>query len=52
MTISSPSLGALVNRVRHSEQLPRWEFGISALMANLARRGLLGRGVAGGRMES
>jgi fumarylacetoacetate (FAA) hydrolase family protein len=41
VTISSPLLGALVNRVRHSEQLPPWEFGISALMGNLARRGLL-----------
>lgn len=41
--ISSPRLGALVNRVRHSEELPPWEFGIGALIANLAQRELLGR---------
>lgn len=41
--IASPRLGALVNRVRHSETLPPWEFGIGALITNLARRGLLGR---------
>lgn len=41
--ISSPHLGALVNRVRHSEQLAPWKFGIGALMMNLAQRGLLGR---------
>lgn len=41
--ISSPHLGALVNRVRHSEELPAWEFGIAALMRNLAVRGLLGK---------
>ncbi len=39
--ISSPRLGTLINRVQHSEQLPPWEFGIGALMANLAARGLL-----------
>lgn len=39
--ISSPSLGGLVNRVRHSESLPGWDFGIAALMATLARRGML-----------
>lgn len=40
--ISSPRLGALVNRVRRSEQLPPWDFGIGALVANLAARGLIG----------
>lgn len=39
--ISSPSLGGLVNRVRHSESLPSWDFGIAALMSTLARRGML-----------
>ena len=39
--ISSPSLGGLVNRVRHSESLPGWDFGIAALMSTLARRGML-----------
>lgn len=41
--IASPRLGALVNRVQHSESLAPWEFGIGALIDNLARRGILGR---------
>lgn len=41
VTISSPTLGALVNRVVHSEDAPPWTFGIGALMTNLAARGLL-----------
>ena len=40
--ISSPRLGTLVNRVRRSEQLPPWKFGIGALMSSLAARGLIG----------
>jgi len=39
--ISTPALGALVNRVAHSDQAARWSFGIGALMRNLARRGLI-----------
>ncbi|TXK16426.1 fumarylacetoacetate hydrolase family protein [Homoserinibacter sp. GY 40078] len=39
--ISSPRLGSLVNWVRRSEDLPPWTFGVGALMANLAERGLL-----------
>ncbi|MDT0446980.1 fumarylacetoacetate hydrolase family protein [Streptomyces sp. DSM 41886] len=39
--ISAPHLGTLVNTVAHSEQAPPWTFGIRALMANLAGRGLL-----------
>ncbi|HSV61151.1 MAG TPA: fumarylacetoacetate hydrolase family protein [Variovorax sp.] len=39
--ISAPELGALVNRVVHSDQAARWDFGIGALMRNLAQRGLL-----------
>ncbi|WP_255947009.1 fumarylacetoacetate hydrolase family protein [Streptomyces odontomachi] len=39
--ISSPRLGALVNTVTTSEEAPPWEFGITALMRNLAARGLL-----------
>jgi fumarylacetoacetate (FAA) hydrolase family protein len=38
--ISSPALGALVNRVRESEQCEPWTFGARALMTNLASRGL------------
>ncbi len=40
--ISCDELGALVNEVRHSHDCPPWTFGVSALMTNLARRGLLG----------
>ncbi|MGR9453080.1 fumarylacetoacetate hydrolase family protein [Rhizobium leguminosarum] len=39
--ISSAGLGALVNSVRLSTECPPWTFGISALMSNLAKRGLL-----------
>lgn len=39
--IATPSLGALVNRVRLSTECAPWTFGPGALMHNLARRGLL-----------
>ncbi|HWM26881.1 MAG TPA: fumarylacetoacetate hydrolase family protein [Woeseiaceae bacterium] len=39
--ISTPGLGTLVNRVTHSKTAAPWTFGIGALMANLASRGLL-----------
>ena len=39
--ISSPTLGTLINRVAHSEACAPWEFGVGALMRNLARRELL-----------
>jgi fumarylacetoacetate (FAA) hydrolase family protein len=39
--VSSPALGALENKVTTSQQAPSWTLGISALMRNLARRGLL-----------
>ncbi|HZS84110.1 MAG TPA: fumarylacetoacetate hydrolase family protein [Stellaceae bacterium] len=42
VTIATPRLGALVNRVATSDALPPWRFGAGALMQNLARRGLLG----------
>jgi fumarylacetoacetate (FAA) hydrolase family protein len=41
VTISTPALGSLVNRVTTSKAAPPWTFGISALMRNLASRGLL-----------
>ena len=41
VTIATPSLGALVNRVTTSDKAPPWTFGASALMRNLAKRGLL-----------
>jgi len=41
VTVATPALGALVNRVNHSDRIPPWTFGASALMRGLARRGLL-----------
>jgi fumarylacetoacetate (FAA) hydrolase family protein len=41
VTIATPRLGRLVNRVTTSKQAPPWETGIAAFMANLAGRGLL-----------
>jgi len=42
VTIATPSLGRLVNRVRRSDECSPWTFGAGALMKNLAARGLLG----------
>lgn len=39
--ISSAKLGVLENKVTHCDCAPPWRFGISALMRNLAARGLL-----------
>jgi fumarylacetoacetate (FAA) hydrolase family protein len=41
VTIATPSLGALVNTVRLSTDIPPWTFGVRALYASLAKRGLL-----------
>jgi fumarylacetoacetate (FAA) hydrolase family protein len=41
VTVATPFLGALVNRVDHSDRCAPWVFGAGALMGNLARRGLL-----------
>ena len=41
VTIAAPGLGRLVNRMRPTDQCAPWTFGTSALMRNLARRGLL-----------
>jgi fumarylacetoacetate (FAA) hydrolase family protein len=41
VTISSDKLGSLVNRMRFSQDCAPWIFGTSALMRNLAKRGLL-----------
>lgn len=41
VTIAAPELGALVNRMQSSAACEPWSFGIGALMANLARRGVL-----------
>lgn len=44
VSISTPSLGTLVNGVQRSDAIPPWTFGVRALYANLAQRGLLGSG--------
>ncbi|MDP6270577.1 MAG: fumarylacetoacetate hydrolase family protein [Alphaproteobacteria bacterium] len=41
VTISAPEFGALINRVGLSDQIKPWTFGSTALMKNLAARGLL-----------
>jgi fumarylacetoacetate (FAA) hydrolase family protein len=41
--ISTPRIGALLNRVTTSKAAPPWTFGVRALMQNLASRGLLER---------
>ena len=40
VVIRSRHLGALVNRVCHTDQVTPWTFGVRALIANLAARGL------------
>lgn len=40
VTIATPKLGALVNRVSLSDKVRPWTFGIGSLMRNLAQRGL------------
>lgn len=41
VSIRSPKLGTLTNRVNHCDKVPPWTFGLTALMRNLAARGLL-----------
>jgi fumarylacetoacetate (FAA) hydrolase family protein len=41
VSISTPALGALINRVTTSDCAEPWTFGVTALMRNLAQRGLL-----------
>ena len=41
VTIASPKLGRLTNRMRSSEACEPWTFGLGALMKNLAQRKLL-----------
>jgi len=41
VTVSTPALGALVNRVNHTDRIAPWTFGTTALMTSLAQRGLL-----------
>jgi fumarylacetoacetate (FAA) hydrolase family protein len=41
VTVTTPSLGALSNRVNHTDKIAPWSFGAGALMKNLAGRRLL-----------
>jgi fumarylacetoacetate (FAA) hydrolase family protein len=41
VTVATRLLGTLVNRVETSDRVPPWTYGVSALMRDLARRGLL-----------
>ena len=44
VTVATPKLGALVNRVNTSDRIAPWTYGAGALMASLARRGVLSAG--------
>ena len=41
VSVTTPLLGTLVNQVTHSDKAMPWTYGMSALMRDLARRGLL-----------
>jgi len=41
VTIATPALGALANRVNYADAIAPWTFGAGALMRNLGARGLL-----------
>ena len=41
VTVATPQLGTLANRVNTSDRVPPWTYGSTALMRDLARRGLL-----------
>lgn len=41
VTVETPALGRLVNRVGLATEAPEWTFGTAALMRNLAGRGLI-----------
>jgi fumarylacetoacetate (FAA) hydrolase family protein len=41
VSVRSPKLGTLTNRVNHCDKIAPWAFGTSELMRNLASRGLL-----------
>ena len=41
VSVSTARLGLLVNRVNHCDQVAPWDYGVSALMRDLSRRGLL-----------
>ncbi len=42
VTVATPRLGTLANRVNTSDRVAPWTYGTRSLMRDLARRGLLG----------
>jgi len=41
VTVRSPTLGALSNRINYCDRIAAWTFGLSQLMRNLSARGLI-----------
>ena len=41
VSVATPGLGALINRVDHSDRIAPWTYGAGALMTNLANRRLI-----------
>jgi len=41
VTVKTPRLGSLVNRVNTSDRIAPWTYGSTALMTSLGRRGVL-----------
>src|SRR5262249_1311346 len=41
VTVPTPKLGFLINRVNFADRIPPWTFGLAALMTNLAKRRLI-----------
>lgn len=41
VSIATPKLGQLLNRVTTRDQAPAWTYGVGALMRDLGRRGLV-----------
>lgn len=41
VTITTPKLGALVNRVNYTDKVAPWTFGLTAFIKNLAKRNLI-----------
>ena len=43
VSIGSPRLGTLINRINHSDRIAPWTFGVTELVRNLAKRELIAR---------
>jgi len=41
VTVHTPKLGSLINRVNRADLIPPWTFGLAALMTNLSRRRMI-----------